>query len=56
MKVGTLVLAALSALALTHPDAAQVVLASAAVLASSRVEQLRKQRKQQKAFRRKPER
>jgi len=49
MKIETIVLAAVSALALAHPDAAQVALASAAVLASSRVGRRRKQRKQQNA-------
>jgi hypothetical protein len=54
MKVETIVLTASSALALTlaHPSAAQVALASAAVLAASRVGRRRKQRKQQNAPRR----
>jgi len=49
MKISTVVLTAASVLALTHPDTAQVALASAAVLASSRVGRRRKQRNQQKA-------
>jgi hypothetical protein len=57
MKVETVILAATSALALAlaHPSAAQVAFASAAVLAASRIEQRRKQRKQ-KALQREPER
>jgi len=54
MKVETIVLSIASALALAHPDAAQVALASAAVLASSRVGRRRKQRRQQKAPRQEP--
>lgn len=55
MKLETLVLATASALALAHPSAAQVVLASAAVLATNRVEQRRKQHKR-KTPRSEPER
>jgi len=56
MKISTVVLTAASALALAHPDAAQVAIASAAVLASSRVGRRRKQRRQQKAPQQEPER
>jgi uncharacterized protein (DUF2236 family) len=57
MKIEAAMLFAASAfaLALAHPDAAQVVLASATVLASSRIERLRRQHKQT-ALRREPER
>jgi hypothetical protein len=57
MKVEIIILATASvlALALAYPSAAQVALATATVLAVKRIEQRRKQRKQN-ALRREPER
>ncbi len=58
MKAEIIILTTASALALAlaYPSAAQVALAAVTVLATKRIEQYRKQRKQQNTLRREPER
>jgi hypothetical protein len=58
MKVEILILTTASALtlALAYPTTAQIACASALVIATNHIERRRKQRKQQNALRREPER
>ena len=55
-EIAILATASVLALALAYPSTVQVAFACATVLATKRIEQYRKQRKQQNAPRRIPER